>query len=150
METACLRLLSSREWRIRAEDDLPAIRDPGRGKIPGLLDDQLGFTAAESITAAQLEARGAGTLSQFLRELAVALDNGHAPIPAARLRRLRVLGAVGLLRVVVVAAARLPAHPACRDQARLDRARLPAGLAERELHERLRHLEADVDAHQAP
>ena len=41
------------------------------------------------------------------------------------------------LRVVVVAAPALPAEPPGRDHARLDRARAPARLAERELVERL-------------
>ena len=66
--------------------------------------------------------------------------------PARRLRVLRPVGAV--LRVVVVAATGLPAQPSGGHHPRLDRARLPARLAERQLRERLGHLEAHVDAHQ--
>jgi hypothetical protein len=50
--------------------------------------------------------------------------------------------------VVVPAAAGLPAQPPRRHHPRLEHARLPARLAERELVERLRHGVADVDPHE--
>src|SRR3954454_19914523 len=66
----------------------------------------------------------------------------------AELRVARVVGAVRAVAVLVPAAAGLPPQPARGDHLGLQRAGPPARLPERQLHERLRHGEAHVDADQ--
>ncbi len=80
---------------------------------------------------------------------ASAIRSGAGGASAARrhrLDRVRVVGAVWPLAVVVIAAARLSAQPAGRHHPRLDRVRLPARFVEALFPERLRDLEVDVHA----
>ena len=82
---------------------------------------------------------------------AVAFDNravGRARRVGGGGGRRRVLGAVGTVAVLVVAAAGLAAEPARLHHPRLDRMGLPAWLVEALGVERLRDLEVDVDADQ--
>ena len=97
---------------------------------------------------ADLEAGDRGALAQPLGQRAFSPDR-HRPAAPARLERLGVRRAVrALLRVVVPAPARLSPEAFRGDHPRLQRARLPARLAEGQLGEGLRHLEADVYAHE--
>ena len=89
-------------------------------------------------------ARGVG---QRLGQRREAGDHDEPAVAAAGLRRRRVLGAVRLVAgVLVPAAAGLAAEAPRRRLARGERRRAPARLAEGLVVERLRDLEADVDA----
>ena len=93
-----------------------------------------------------LEAGEPGPLAKLVPERAAAHHADAPALAAAGLERLGVRGPTG--RVLVPAGAGLPPElPGCH-LLRLERARLPARLAEALLHERLGHLQAHVDPHQ--
>ena len=83
-------------------------------------------------------------MQQLVGEHAVAGDHDE-PVAAPARRRLRVVGAVGLVAVVVLAAPGLAAVAPGGDHPRGDRRRAPARLAEAQLVEARETVEADVD-----
>src|SRR6185295_18734359 len=101
------------------------------------VEDELGRPAL-----AQLVSRAPPALANLVRNRPVTQNGQHGPVTAAECRSGGIVRPVrAVLRVLVVAAPRLPAQPAGRHHPGLDRVGAPARLAERELLERLRDLE---------